>query len=87
MIMKKNKEKEFYRIVVFEKGDLISSISKKEVRLITGIENECYKYINIYEQRYKDVFGHSHTIEKGSTGSQPIDLVHKHFSILDIRND
>lgn len=83
--MKKDIKQEYYPIPVFEKGDLISSISKKEVRLITGVKDGCYEYINLYEQRFKDVFGQYHTIAKGSVSTQPIDIVHKHYSILDLK--
>ncbi len=70
---------------VFVKGDVISSLSKKDIRLITGEENGEYTFINLVEQKFKDVLGVWHTIEKGSESKQPMDIVHKHFCIMELR--
>jgi hypothetical protein len=69
---------------VFVKGDVIASIMKKDIRLITGIKDVSYEFINLKEQRFQDISGQWHVIEKGSVSSQPIDIVHKHFSILEL---
>jgi len=82
--MKKEKVKQVDYCPVFEKGDVISSISKKEIRLITGIKGVSYEFINLKELRVQDISGQWHVIGKGSVASQPIDIVHKHFSILEL---
>lgn len=69
---------------VFKKGDIISSLSKDDIRLIMGVKDGEYEFIHLNEQRFQDIANNWHTIEKGSQSSQPVGLVHKYFCIVDL---
>ena len=69
---------------IFERGDVISNSSKKDVRLILKAENRMYHFINLKSQYFKDIFGAPINIEKGSESSQPADIVEKHFYVVEL---
>jgi len=72
---------------IFKKGDLISSLDKKDVRVITGYHKDgiSYEYMLLTEKRFQDIFNAWHTIEKGSNGSQPADIVERYFCLYQIK--
>ena len=69
---------------IFERGDIISNSSKKDVRLILKAEDRRYDFVNLKSQHLKDIFGSPINIEKGSEGSQPADIVEKYFYLVEI---
>jgi len=68
---------------VFERGDVISDSSKKDVRLILKKENQKYYFIYLKSQNYKDIFGRPMNVKKGDEASQPADIVNKHFCLVE----
>lgn len=69
---------------IFERGDIISNLSKTDVRLVLKAENGIYYFMNLKTQ-YIDTHSHGRTIEvKGSESSQPSNIVEKHFCLLEI---
>lgn len=72
--------------VIFEKGDVISSLDKTEIRVITKVNSkkQIYKFLNLKEQRIKGIFNSEMVIGKGDKCSQPMYMVHKYFSILEL---
>lgn len=69
---------------IFKRGDVISNLDKKDIRLISGIKGESYTYIMLTDITFKDVFGRIFSVEKGSDGSQPIEIVDRHFAIYEL---
>ena len=69
---------------VFEIGDIISNLSKSDIRVITNITDIDYEFMQIKGRVYKDIFGQLNEIEKGSKSTQPMEIVHKHFSIIEL---
>lgn len=76
--------KEETEIGIFTKGDIISNLNKTDVRVILGIKNGEYIFINLKAQSTKLATGGYVDSEKGSEGSQPTDIVERHFSLLEI---
>ena len=68
---------------IFERGDIISNASKKDVRLILKAENRIYYFINLKSQYFNDIFGKPINIEKGSESNQFADIVEKHFYLVE----
>jgi len=68
---------------IFERGDMISNSSKKDVRLILKAEDRMYYFINLKSQYFKDIFGAPINIEKGSESNQPADIVEKYFYVVE----
>jgi len=71
-------------MVVPERGDIISNASKKDVRLILKAEDRVYYFITLKEQCFRDVLGRQITTKKGSEGSQPADIVERHFYVIEL---
>jgi hypothetical protein len=69
---------------IFERGDIISSSSKKDVRLILNAKNREYYFMHLKSQSVKDIFGNIFNIEKGHEASQPADIVEKHFYLVEL---
>jgi hypothetical protein len=80
--MKTKKSNEINHI--FERGDIISDSSKKDVRFILKAENRKYYFIHLKDNYFNDIFGKRFDIRKGSESSQPADIVEKHFYLVEL---
>ena len=73
------------RKALFERGDIILDLDKKEPRLILSVTDDgWYEFMELGDQCWHDIFGTDISIKKGETGKQPCDIVEKNFSIYKI---
>lgn len=74
------------RKVLFERGDIVLDLDRKDPRLILSIsEDNKYEFMELKDQSWKNVFGTIITIHKGDINWQPIDIVESNFSIYNIK--
>jgi hypothetical protein len=75
---------------LFERGDIILDLKKKEPRLILSIKEDKagfrYEFMELEDQNWKDIYGNYIGIKKGEISFQPCDIVEKHFSIYNMKN-
>lgn len=69
---------------IFERGDVISNASKKDVRFILKAENRMYHFINLKSQYLVDIFCRPITAKKGDESSQSADIVERHFYVVEL---
>jgi hypothetical protein len=82
----KNKKPSPEQHHIFERGDIVTTLDKKDVRVILKAEDRTYHFMNLKAEGFKvkDIFNKTINIEKGSEGSQPADIVEKHFCLFQI---
>jgi hypothetical protein len=77
------------RKALFEKGDIVLNLKRTEPRLILDVitENDTfyrYRFMHLKDQSLYTIAGEDISFKKGDTGTQPCDIVEKHFSIYKI---
>lgn len=60
-------------------GDVISTVDKKDIRVITAVTKDHYLFMNL-----KTITGDNIDIRKGVIGSQPKQIVERHFAIIEL---
>jgi hypothetical protein len=69
---------------VFEKGDVISTLSKKDIRVILDCKDDLYSFLHLKEDSIRDVFNNKIIFKKGSESKQPCDIVDRYFALMEL---
>jgi len=74
---------------VFEVGDIISNISRTDIRVILELKTnehdyKYYRFMNLIRDNIKDIIGNSRELPKGEICEQPVNIVNRWFAAIDI---
>jgi hypothetical protein len=66
----------------YEKGDIVSTLNKKEIKLILSVtDDEQYEVMDLKDWYFDDIFGKRYYTKKGDISKQFIDVIEKNTCI------